>query len=81
VKIFLLTNREAKSTAWDKYEDAKKALADYKAGAHGNQGHKAKLGGKAYKKRLKELEGRVKHWKKKADATGETHGRKGKGHR
>ena len=68
------TNREAKGSAWKNYQDAKKKLADYRAEARTN-----KLGGKVHKRELKKREDQVKHWKKQADATGETHGRKGKG--
>lgn len=63
------TNRKAKSTVQKNYEDMKADLARYKA-EHGNKCDKQKL--EWFKKQLK-------HWKKKADATGETHSRKGKG--
>ena len=63
------TNRKAKSTAQKTYEDMKADLAGYKA-EHGNKCDKQKL--EWFKKQLK-------HWKRQADATGETHSRRGKG--
>jgi hypothetical protein len=64
------TNLKTKSTAQENYEKAKADLAKYKAESKGNPGRQ---------KKIKQLENRVKHWKKKADFTGETHSRTAKG--
>jgi hypothetical protein len=66
------TNLKAKITAQENLKEAKAALEKYKLENHGKPG---------FKKKVKQFEKQIKHWKNKADTTGETHGRKGKGNR
>ena len=65
------TNLKAKSTAQQRYEDTKNNLAKYRE----------EYGNKCDKKKLQWFKTQIQHWKRQADKTGETHGRKGKGHR
>ena len=65
------TNRKAKGTAQQDYDKMKADLASYKA----------KHGKKCVKQKLEWFKKQIKHLKRKADATGETHSRKGKGNR
>ena len=65
------TNLKAKRKAQEAYEEMKADLAKYKA----EHGHKCD------KKKLEWFKKQLKHLKRKADKTGETHGRKGKEYR
>jgi len=67
------TNLKTKITAHnDECMQVKADLETYKKNSSAQPGRK---------KRKRELEAKVKHWKQKADATGETHSKKGKGYR
>jgi hypothetical protein len=64
-------NEKAKESAKDKYENAKKQYDEL---------NKKKGKTKEDNKELDKLEKQVKHWKSKADDTGENHNQQAKGH-